>query len=99
MSTSRKNAVNTVVNREVVAPRLAGTKVSEYYASHVFNDSAMREYLSEDAYKAVKGAIKAGTKISREIADAVAAGMKSWGNEKRRQLLHALVSTAHGFNC
>lgn len=82
MSTSRKNAVSTVVNREVVPPRIAGTKVSEYYASNVFNDTAMREYLSDDAYKAVKGAIKNGTKISREIADAVAAGMKSWAMAK-----------------
>ncbi|HLP18769.1 MAG TPA: glutamine synthetase III, partial [Chitinophagales bacterium] len=82
MNTARKNAVQTVVNREVVSPRIAGTKVSDYYASNVFNDTAMREYLSEDAYKAVKGAIKAGTKISREIADAVAAGMKSWAMKK-----------------
>ncbi len=82
MPTARKNAVQTVVNREVVAPRIAGTKVSDYYAQNVFNDTAMREYLSDDAYKAVKGAIKAGTKISREIADAVAAGMKSWAMKK-----------------
>ncbi len=82
MSTPRKNAVQTVINREVVPPRIAGTKVSDYYASNVFNDTAMREYLSEDAYKAVKNAIKGGTKISREIADAVAAGMKSWAMQK-----------------
>ncbi len=82
MTNSRKKAVETVVNREVIAPRIAGVKVSDYYASNVFNDSAMREYLSEDAYKAVRGAIKAGTKISREIADAVAAGMKSWAMKK-----------------
>ncbi len=82
MSTARKNAVQTVVNREVVPPRIAGTKVSDYYASNVFNDTAMREFLSDDAYKAVKGAIKGGTKISREIADAVAAGMKSWAMQK-----------------
>lgn len=62
MSTARKNAVQTVVNREVVAPRIAGTKVSDYYASNVFNDSSMREFLSDDAYKAVKEAIKEATK-------------------------------------
>ena len=72
MSNSRKKAVQTVVDREVVAPRIAGAKVSDYYASNVFNDSAMREYLSEDAYIAVKGAIKAGTKISREIRSEIA---------------------------
>ena len=82
MSTARKNAVQTVVNREVVSPRIEGTKVSDYYASNVFNDTAMREYLSDDAYKAVRNAIKSGTKISREVADAVAAGMKSWAMSK-----------------
>ncbi len=82
MSNSRKKAVETVVGREVISHRLAGAKVSDYYASNVFNDTAMREYLSDDAYKAVKTAIKTGTKISREIADAVAAGMKSWAMKK-----------------
>ena len=82
MTNSRKNAVETVVNREVVPLHIAGVKVSDYYASNVFKDSAMREYLSDDAYKAVKEAIKNGTKISREIADAVAAGMKSWAMQK-----------------
>ena len=82
MTNSRKKAVETVVNREVIAPRIAGVKVSDYYASNVFNDTAMREYLSEDAYKAVKNAIKAGTKIGRDIADGVAAGMKSWAMKK-----------------
>ncbi|HWB63463.1 MAG TPA: glutamine synthetase III, partial [Chitinophagales bacterium] len=82
MQNSRKSAVQTVVNREVVSPRIAGSKVSDYYASNVFTDAAMREYLSDDAYKAVKNAIKTGTKIGREIADAVAAGMKSWAMKK-----------------
>lgn len=82
MSNSRKSAVETVINREVVKPKLAGTKVSEYFNSNVFTDEAMQHYLSEDAYKAVKNAIKAGTKISREMADAVAAGMKAWAIDK-----------------
>src|SRR5580693_8358510 len=82
MSSARKKAVQTVVNREVVPPHIEGGKVSDYYGSNVFNDAAMRQYLSEDAYKAVKGAIKGGTKISREMADGVAAGMKSWAMKK-----------------
>lgn len=82
MSNSRKSAVETVVNREVVKPKLAGTKVSEYFNSNVFTDEAMQHYLSEDAYKAVKSAIKDGSKISREMADAVAAGMKAWAIDK-----------------
>jgi len=82
MSNSRKRAIESVINREPVVPKLAGPKVSAYYASNVFNDTSMREFLSEDAYKAVKEAMKSGKKISREVADAVAAGMKSWAMSK-----------------
>lgn len=82
MSNPRKRAVETVVNREVVAPKLAGTRVSEYYASNVFNDKVQRDYLSEDTYKALKDAIKTNKKINREVADSIAAGMKNWALDK-----------------
>lgn len=82
MANQRKRAVETVINRDVVSPKLAGTRVSEYYASNVFNDKAQRDYLSEDAYKSLKDAIKTGKKISREVADSIAAGLKSWALDK-----------------
>lgn len=82
MSNARKDAVRTVINREVVKPRIEDNKVSAYFGSNVFHDAVMRDYLSEDAYKAVKNAIKAGTKINREMSDAVAAGMKAWAMAK-----------------
>lgn len=82
MTNSRKKAVETVVNREVVKPILPSSRVSDYYAINVFNDTAMREYLSDDAYKAVREAVKTGKKISREIAESVAAGMKTWALNK-----------------
>lgn len=82
MSNPRKRAVETVINREVVAPKLAGTRVSEYYASNVFNDKVQRDYLSEDTYKALKDAIKTNKKINREVADSIAAGMKNWALDK-----------------
>ena len=82
MSNPRKRAVETVINREVVAPKLSGTRVSEYYASNVFNDKVQRDYLSEDTYKALKDAIKTNKKINREVADSIAAGMKNWALDK-----------------
>lgn len=82
MTTARKSAIETVINRELVKPKIEQAKVSEYFGANVFNDDSMRHYLSEDAYVAVKAAMKAGTKISREMADAVAAGMKSWALDK-----------------
>lgn len=82
MPNQRKRAIETILNREIVTPKAPSTKVTDYYASNVFNDTSMREYLSDEAYKAVKEAMHSGTKISRGIADSVAAGMKSWALAK-----------------
>ena len=82
MTNSRKKALETVINREIISPKLEGTKVSDYYASNVFSDKYMREYLSDEAYKAVRDAKKSGNKISREIAESVASGMKNWAMAK-----------------
>ena len=60
---------------EVTAP---SNKLSDYYGSHVFDRKKMQEYLPKEAYKAVTDAIEKGTPISREIADLIANGMKSW---------------------
>ncbi|MFN8300732.1 MAG: glutamine synthetase III, partial [Chitinophagales bacterium] len=82
MSNARKSAIQTVVNRDVVKPRIDSTKVSDYFGSNIFNDEPMKQFLSDDAYKAVRSAIKNGTKISREIAESVASGMKAWAMAK-----------------
>ncbi len=82
MSNQRKRAIETILNREIISPKAHSTKITDYYASNVFNDTSMCEYLSADAYKAVKEAMHSSKKISREIADSVAAGMKSWALAK-----------------
>ncbi|MFH1295816.1 MAG: glutamine synthetase III [Bacteroidota bacterium] len=53
-------------------------RASEYFGELTFNQAAMREYLTEEAFRQVMDAIEKGTKIDRRIADQVAAGMKSW---------------------
>jgi glutamine synthetase len=57
-------------------------KSSEYYGSHVFNQKAMREYMSKEAYESVLSAIERGNKIDRDIADQVATAMKAWSISK-----------------
>ncbi len=57
-------------------------KSSEYYGSHVFNQKAMREYLSKEAYERVLSAIEKGNKIDRYMADQVATAMKAWSISK-----------------
>ncbi|MBL4715907.1 MAG: glutamine synthetase III, partial [Bacteroidia bacterium] len=58
------------------------TKLSEYFGSYVFNQQSMREYLSEDSFKAVMQAINKGRKIDRNLADQIASGMKAWALSK-----------------
>mgnify|MGYP000099168406 CR=1 FL=1 len=78
MSKMRFFALQELANRrplEVITP---SNKLSDYYGSHVFDRKKMQEYLPKEAYKAVTDAIEKGTPISREMADLIANGMKSW---------------------
>jgi glutamine synthetase len=55
---------------------------SSIFGSNVFNEKAMKQYLTSDAYKAVQDAVQHGTKIDRKIADYIALGMKEWALSK-----------------
>lgn len=55
---------------------------SAYFGELTFNKSAMSDYLSREAYKAVQAAVDQGVKIERRIADQIASGMKSWAISK-----------------
>jgi glutamine synthetase len=57
-------------------------KKSTIFGSNVFNDKAMKQFLTSDAYKAVKDAIQFGSKIDRKLADYIAMGMKEWALTK-----------------
>ena len=57
-------------------------KRSVLFGQNVFNEATMRQYLTPDAFKAVKAAMDHGTKIDRKIADYIAIGMKEWALSK-----------------
>lgn len=57
-------------------------KASEYFGELTFNHTAMREYLTEEAFMQVMNSIEKGEKINRKIADQVAAGIKAWAISK-----------------
>ncbi|MCB9169923.1 MAG: glutamine synthetase III [Flavobacteriales bacterium] len=78
----RNRAMEDVLHR---APRQVdppANKISEYFGTQVFNEDAMRMFLSEDAFLAVQQAIHKGERISRTMADQVASGMKEWAASK-----------------
>ena len=82
MANLRFKAVDVAQSRitpEVTAP---SSKVSDYYGCNVFGLEAMRQNLSGESFKKVSQAIKTGSKIDEDAADAVAAAMKTWAMSK-----------------
>jgi glutamine synthetase len=55
---------------------------SDLFGRNVFNENAMRQYLTKDALGGVTNAIQHGKKIDRNIADQVASSMKDWALSK-----------------
>lgn len=82
MARLRFKAVEEAQNRVATKVEIPTAKVTEFYGSNIFNDEVMRAMLSPEAYMKVTVAIKSGDKIDREIADEVAAAMKSWAVSK-----------------
>lgn len=52
--------------------------IPELFGSKVFNDAAMRKYLPESIYEALKNTISDGSPLDKEIATSVADAMKNW---------------------
>ncbi|RYJ42351.1 glutamine synthetase III [Flavobacterium beibuense] len=81
MSTIRFQALKETAGRKPVKVEELDRK-SAIFGTNVFNDKSMRQFLTPEAYQAVKGAVQYGTKIERKLADYVAMGMKEWALSK-----------------
>ncbi len=86
MSLTRFNALQTMETRVDPFPVEFGEgpaeKIASYFGENVFTDEAMKKFLPENAYLSVKAAVQSGQKLTREVADDVATGMKKWSEEK-----------------
>jgi glutamine synthetase len=80
MSTFRFQALRKATDRKPVHVEELDRK-SIIFGSNVFGDKAMRQFLTPEAYKAVKAAAD-GVKIDRKIAEYIALGMKEWALKK-----------------
>ena len=81
MSTFRLQALKEATTRKPVKFEESDRK-SNIFGSNVFNDKAMRQFLTGDAHKGVKDAVQHGTKIDRKLAEYIAMGMKEWALSK-----------------
>ncbi|PSL30482.1 glutamine synthetase III family protein [Dyadobacter jiangsuensis] len=57
-------------------------KVADLYGSNTFSDDVMKTLLSAEAYTKISNSIRSGSTIDREVAEEVAAAMKSWAISK-----------------
>ena len=81
MATLRFQALKEASGRKPVKFEEAARK-SALFGANVFNDKAMKQFLTSDAYKGVKDAVQHGSKIDRKLADYIAMGMKEWALSK-----------------
>ncbi len=77
MSTLRFQAIKETFGRKPIIVNEPERR-SEIFGKNVFNETAMRQYLTKDSFKSVMDATVNGSKIDRNIADHVSTGMKDW---------------------
>jgi glutamine synthetase len=81
MSTLRFNAVKKSLKRKPLKIK-DHKRRSELFGFNVFNESAMRQYLTKNALASVIEAIEKGKRIDRLVADHISTGMKEWAISK-----------------
>ena len=57
-------------------------KYSSLFASHVFTDAVLEQYVNKETYNQVAQAVNKGSKINRRFADQIAASLKAWAMSK-----------------
>ena len=81
MATLRFQALKETFNRKTVLVNEPARR-SSIFGENVFNEHAMRQFLTKDAFKSVMGAVENGSKIERSVADHISTGMKEWAISK-----------------
>ena len=78
----RHQAVKTVSNRKNTFSHKGNVSLTKLYNSNVFDDIAMRDFLSKEAYESVTKSVTEGKTINRKMAEHVASGIKQWALSK-----------------
>ena len=81
MSTLRFRVVETAFQTKPVKVTIPEERPSEYFGKYVFNREKMFKYLPSDVYAKLTDVMDNGCVLDRNIADAVAEGMKRWATE------------------
>jgi glutamine synthetase len=82
MTSLRFKALERSINRPSVPVTPPHHKISEFYATNVFNKDTMHRYMAKEAHTMMISAIESGHRIDRKVAEQVASAMKTWAIEK-----------------
>ena len=81
METLRFQVVGEAFKKKPLDVKTPADRPAKYFGQKVFNREKMYKYLSKDVYVKMIDVIENGARLDREVADAVAAGMKQWATE------------------
>lgn len=78
----RFKVVEEAISRKATPVTPPTSRPSDYFGMYVFNQDKMRKYLPKDVYDIVVGTMNNHAPLPRNVADAVAAGMRAWAMEQ-----------------
>ena len=81
METLRFQVVGEAFKKKPLDVKAPAERPAKYFGSKVFNREKMYKYLPKDVYEKMIDVIENGARLDREVADAVATGMKQWATE------------------
>ena len=81
MTNLRFKVVEEAYKKKPLDVKAPSERPCEYFGKKVFNREKMYKYLPKDVYEKMIDVIDNGARLDRNVADAVAAGMKQWATE------------------
>ena len=81
METLRFQVVGEAFKKKPLDVKTPSENPAAYFGRKVFNREKMYKYLPKDIYEKMVDVMDNGARLDRQVADAVAAGMKQWASE------------------
>ena len=81
MEALRFQVVGEAFKKKALDVKTPSERPAQYFGKKVFNREKMYKYLPKDVYEKMIDVMDNGARLDRQVADAVAAGMKQWATE------------------
>ena len=82
MEALRFQVVGEAFKKKPLDVKTPSERPCKYFGKKVFNREKMYKYLRKDVYEKMIDVMDNGARLDRDVADAVAAGMKQWAIEE-----------------